>query len=64
MRAKYELTCDCGQTHSGEDRRAVEAAMWVHAIKDHGEMLKSFDVPGLTGKLKDWDKRFGTQGAA
>ncbi|TVY10247.1 hypothetical protein [Paenibacillus cremeus] len=51
------LMCNCGFSITNENPYHVEAAMWHHAIHDHGDMLKSMTVEMLEQWLKGKDEQ-------
>ncbi len=61
MAKEYSISCNCGHTVTDGDRRMVEAKQWAHAIKDHGDMVKTMDSPMIHGILTGWDKTFAAQ---
>jgi len=52
----YELSCNCGHVTKGNDRYMVEGEMWVHAIKDHKDLLAGMSAAQLAEWLKNKDK--------
>jgi hypothetical protein len=53
------LSCNCGHTEKDADRYKVEARMWVHAIRDHIDMLKGMGEAQLEQWLRDKDQKLG-----
>lgn len=51
------LSCNCGFNVTDENKYKVEAAMWHHAIQDHGDMLKSMTVEMLEQWLQSKDEQ-------
>jgi hypothetical protein len=58
MDKEYAITCNCGHTEKGSDRRMVEAKQWAHAIKDHGDQVSMMGSEMIYGILTGWDKDF------
>ena len=50
------ITCNCGYKAEDEGHYKVEATIWHHAIKDHGDMLKNMSVEELETIIKMNDK--------
>lgn len=61
MEKSYALSCDCGHEVRGDDRRAVEAGMWHHAVHDHDDKVKAMSVDQFTDILKGWDRQFAAK---
>lgn len=56
------LSCNCGHTTRGDDRYLVEAEMWVHALKDHRDMLTAMTAEQIAGWLKEKDQKLSATG--
>lgn len=53
------ITCECGFKAENDDHYKVEAEMWHHAMKDHGDMLKGMTVEQLEEVIKKNDQSMG-----
>ncbi len=58
---EHSIICNCGYEAKGKEKRAVEAEIWHHAIKDHSDMLKGMSVEQIEEILTEWDKKFSSK---
>lgn len=51
------LTCNCGFSVTNPDKYQVEGEMWVHALKEHLDVLTGMTAAQFRDWLKDKDAK-------